>query len=77
MGISGRNGDRLGVPALPVETDHLAGPTELLGAAAARATLGACHQVVQADPVADLVGFHFVADGLDGTRYLVAGNQRE
>lgn len=75
MGITRRNGDRLGVSAVTIQTNHLAGLAELLGTTAARVTLGACHQIVQADPVADLVSFHAFADGLDRSRYLMTGHQ--
>ena len=59
------------------QTDHLAEIAELLGTAAARATLAAGDQIMQTHPVTDLVSSDTVADGLHAPRHLMPGDQRK
>ena len=76
VGVARRHADELGVAAVAVLADHLAGRAELLAARAAVDALAAGDEVVQADAVADARRRHAGADRGDDAGDFVAERER-
>jgi hypothetical protein len=77
MSIASRKSDGLGIPALTVESEHLTGLAELLGADAAPLAHPTGHEVVQADPFPDRHRIHPGTQSDDRPSDLVPRHERQ